>query len=61
MINLDSLDPDWEFASRHGKASLIGEVSMDKNSSMSQSEICPCCFQFIYKEPVPLIVNSKEL
>jgi hypothetical protein len=24
MIDLDKLDPDWKFASRHGKASKTG-------------------------------------
>lgn len=59
MINLDNLDPDWQFASRHGKASVIGEAKIEKGADIRQNEICPCCFQYIYKEPVTLVVNSK--
>lgn len=60
MINLDRLDPDWEFATKHGKASLTGTASIGK-SKISKSEICPCCFQFVYKDPVPICTNPKEL
>lgn len=37
MINLDNLDPDWQFASRHGKASVIGEVKIDKGADIRQN------------------------
>lgn len=37
MINLDKLDPDWQFASRHGKASVIGEVKIDKGTEIRQN------------------------
>lgn len=58
MLSLDHLNPDWEFASKHGKASLTGKPFEGK-SKLSKSEICPCCFQFIYKDPVPLCTNPK--
>lgn len=58
MINLDHLDPDWAFANKHGKASLTGMAAVGK-SNLSKSEICPCCFQFIYKDPMPICSNPK--
>ena len=27
MIDLDKLDPNWEFAKIHGKASLVGRAA----------------------------------
>ena len=27
MINLDELDPNWEFAKIHGKASIVGKAT----------------------------------
>lgn len=36
MLNLDQLNPDWEFASKHGKASLTGKPFEGK-SKLSKS------------------------
>lgn len=58
MINENNLDPDWEFASRHGKASIIGKDSVENTSTM-QTVICPCCYQHVYKDPVSLCVSAK--
>jgi hypothetical protein len=48
MINLGNLDPDWEFAARHGQACLAG---IPDNNSMNDGHIpiCLCCYQYIYK------------
>jgi hypothetical protein len=36
MINLDKLDPDWEFAKAHGKASFAGmPVSSNVSSEIT--------------------------
>lgn len=46
MIKLDQLDPDWELATKHGQASMIGypESSYEDNISAT---LCPCCLQII--------------
>ncbi len=59
MLNLDNLDPDWEFASKHGKASLTGILPTDFSKSSTKSEICPCCYHFVYKDPIPVCANPK--
>ena len=66
MVNLDKLDPDWKEAEQHGMANRAGfpivddnnqDESFDKNNSL----ICKCCYEHVYKTPVPLWENSKQL
>lgn len=43
MINLHKLDPDWDFAQQHGKASVAGvKPTVDPNTSQ-KIHICRCC------------------
>ncbi len=60
MIKLDQLDPDWELATKHGQASMIGYPESSSEDNISAT-LCPCCLQIIEKTPIPICVNSKEL
>lgn len=68
MINLDKLDPDWEFAKVHGKASFAGmpvssnlfsEITMQSENNSDKNVLCKCCYEHVYKTKVPLCENSK--
>lgn len=65
MMNLDKLDPDWKFATNHGLANIAGipnnqqETSEISDKINNNSLICKCCYEHVYKTPVPLWENSK--
>lgn len=56
MIDLDTLNPDWELAARHAKA-----VRAANPVSEHSHIVCSCCFNPIEKEDVSLLENPKEL
>lgn len=58
MLNLDRLDPDWNFAENHRKASRAGKV-VAFNQRTEHMLICRCCLEPIEKEPIPIRENSK--
>ncbi len=59
-FDLQRLNPDWNFAKKHGKASKSGYIVT--NEKLTSSIImCPCCLNIIDKEPVSLWENTKEL
>lgn len=55
-MDLDQLDPDWEFALMHGEASKVGIRSKNKKIL-----VCRCCLNAVFKDRLPLCENSKEL
>ena len=66
MINLDQLDPDWKFATQHGEANKAGLPASQLPSSSdsilstnSNTLLCKCCYEHVYKSPVSLWENSK--
>jgi hypothetical protein len=59
MDQFHSFDPDWSFASQHGQASKVGQIS-NKKSNKSLI-ICSCCLQFVNKEPISLTSHPKRL
>ena len=52
---MQTLDPDWEFAEKHGDA------SRPNRSFGANYEECICCLHRLSKVPLPLCENSKEL
>ena len=61
MIKLDQLDPDWDLATKHGKASMIGGYPAQTSEDGGSPTLCPCCLQLVEKTSIPISVNSKEL
>lgn len=59
MLDLDVLNPDWQFAETHGMASKTGFVDFKANDQSTQ--ICKCCHNFVHQEKLPICVHSKEL
>jgi hypothetical protein len=50
MKKMDSFDPDWQFAERHGRACSVGLPSLEnKGSLLNDSIVCPCCHNVIDK------------
>lgn len=45
-LDLNQLNPDWKFATKHGKSLLPGR-SADQDIVQ---ELCPCCLNMINKE-----------
>ena len=56
-LEMNILNPDWEFAARHGQASKPGRVEEGEEDRQE----CICCLKQINKSPIPLCENSKEL
>ena len=61
MLDLDRINPDWEGAANHGKASLPGvpiykaDGHHDRGGdALAGNQICECCFNVIHKEPIPM-------
>ena len=46
--------PNWTLADSHGKAVRVG-ISRHRHWRRNQDtyEICPCCFKYIDKDPIP--------
>ena len=59
MIELYTLNPNWQLADKHGEASKAGIVVWE--SHFHQMELCPCCYRNIQQKPYPLCCHSKEL
>lgn len=57
-FQLQKLGPNWELAELHGMATMPGIV---QSSSQYEEELCPCCYNTIYKDKAPLCDNSKQL
>lgn len=55
MIDLDRLEPDWDLAEAHSKATLPGRL--EANPLTVQR--CPCCFRPIDLIPIKICSNSK--
>lgn len=62
MINLDSFNPNWELATKHGKSKRAGlppfEAADSEVINIEGGEytlhVCPCCLESFRKEPVPM-------
>lgn len=52
--------PNWTIAESHGRAVRVG-ISKHKHwrKNNSSYEICPCCFKYIDKDPIPFRENTK--
>jgi hypothetical protein len=50
MIDLDSLDPDWNLAAAHAQATRASHIS----AGVREVERCPCCFRPIEVEPISM-------
>lgn len=59
------MPPNWTVAEDHGKAVRSGRLShnitQEKQSPFSTDVICPCCFKYIDKDPIPYCEDAKDL
>jgi hypothetical protein len=55
-LEMNILNPDWNFAARHAQATRPGLIDESE-----EKEECICCLKQINKQEIPLCDNSKEL
>ena len=48
-MNLDHLDPNWNLATKHGKASMPGLKPETGEGRKMSTLACKCCFEVVYK------------